>query len=96
MGPLFLAGLVFYNRGGAIVNGLMAETIPRFRLQTHLLLHMDLGRKDESDKEHGAGRRKTKCFQLKKKKSLISYTSSEEVLWRRLLESPGPQLKGFV
>lgn len=28
MGPLFLAGLVFYNRGGASVNGLMAETIP--------------------------------------------------------------------
>lgn len=61
----------------------------------HLLFHTEPGRKDESDKECGAGRRKTKCFQIKKK-SLISYASSEEVLWRRPSESPGPQLRGFV
>lgn len=37
----------------------------------HLLFHTERGRKDESDKEYGAGRRNTKCFQIKKKISHI-------------------------
>jgi hypothetical protein len=35
-GPLFLVGLVFYNRGGASVNGLMMATIPQIQAYKHI------------------------------------------------------------